>query len=203
VKMLLIYKIRDSLKTNSIQLMNLIINQRMIIMLKTLLLSILFFCTLPVLALKFERQVQPDGSVIFSNVPASCVSNGLLVCPQEGISRIDSSSETPSAKSDSEQVKKIPKAIPITAERKKELSKYFSGWNGSHIKLTKLLKEKLDDPESFDHAETTYWDYGDRIRVVMEYRTKNKFGALVKSEALGWFNNEGTVIHWMSAVGGF
>jgi hypothetical protein len=25
----------------------------------------------------------------------------------------------------------------------------------------------------------------------------------VKSEALGWFNNEGTVIHWVSAVGGF
>jgi hypothetical protein len=170
---------------------------------KILLLSILLFCTQTVLALKFERQVQPDGSVIFSNVPASCVSNGHLVCPQEWIFRKNSSSEMPSAKSGSEQVNKIRNAIPITAEREKELSKYFSVWNGSHIKLKKLLKEKLDDPDSFDHAKTTYWDYGDRVRVEMEYRTKNKFGALVKSEALGWFNNEGTVIHWVSAVGGF
>jgi len=55
----------------------------------------------------------------------------------------------------------------------------FSLWDGSNRYLVDLVKEHLNDPKSFDHAETTYKDMGDYIIVKMTYRAKNAFGGLI------------------------
>jgi len=55
----------------------------------------------------------------------------------------------------------------------------FSAWDGSNVYLVDLLKENLNDPKSFDHEETKYWDMGDHVIIKMTYRAKNAFGGLI------------------------
>lgn len=55
----------------------------------------------------------------------------------------------------------------------------FSAWDGSNRYLVKLVKENLNDPKSFEHVETVYWDKGNYILVKMTYRANNAFGALI------------------------
>lgn len=71
--------------------------------------------------------------------------------------------------------------VPLTPEeiRRNEISKCFSVWNGSHIKLRELVKSNMNDPNSFEHVETLYSDYGDTLIVSMRYRGKNRFGGVV------------------------
>ena len=64
-------------------------------------------------------------------------------------------------------------------EYQKWIERQFSVWDGSNRHLVKLVKENLNDPKSFKHAETEYWDKGDHIIVKMSYRAKNAFGGLV------------------------
>jgi len=64
-------------------------------------------------------------------------------------------------------------------QRKERVEKGFSGWDGSHIALTRLIKESMNDPDSFDHVETVWWDQGDYLIVRTKFRGKNAFGGLV------------------------
>ena len=59
------------------------------------------------------------------------------------------------------------------------ISNQFSAWDGSNTHLVKLIKEHLNDPKSYQHVETVYWDKGTYILVKMTYRAKNAFGALI------------------------
>lgn len=67
-------------------------------------------------------------------------------------------------------------------DRRKEeiLSNCFSAWDGSHIKLTKLIKESMNDPDSYEHIETHYWNNNGKIYVETTFRGKNAFGGIVK-----------------------
>lgn len=67
----------------------------------------------------------------------------------------------------------------IEEERTKMLEEQFSAWDGSHINLTRLLKKNLNDPDSYEHVETVYWDRGNYLIVQTKYRAKNGFGAMV------------------------
>ncbi|MCR4903218.1 MAG: hypothetical protein K6A23_10180 [Butyrivibrio sp.] len=84
----------------------------------------------------------------------------------------------------------------------------FSAWDGSHIELTKLIKENLNDEDSYKHIETTYRDIktqadvdevnealssagktdtvqvGD-LFIVTKFSAKNGFNATIKSTAYG------------------
>ncbi len=88
------------------------------------------------------------------------------------------------------------KEIPLTAEevRKEKIEKHFSPWDGSHKGLERLVKENLNDPESYDHIKTTYWDKKDKLRVRMEYRARNGFGGMVVGFVLADVDLEGNVI---------
>jgi len=48
----------------------------------------------------------------------------------------------------------------IAAERKKKIEHQFSAWDGSHRNLERLIKKTMNDPDSYDHVETVYWDMG-------------------------------------------
>jgi hypothetical protein len=65
------------------------------------------------------------------------------------------------------------------AARKTNMESEFSAWDGSFKPLVKYIKENMNDPDSFAHVETKYFDHKDSMDVLMKYRGKNAFGGVV------------------------
>lgn len=65
--------------------------------------------------------------------------------------------------------------------RTEMIEKQFSAWDGSHIKLSRMIKNSMNDPDSYEHAETKYWDMKDHLIVTTTFRGKNAFGGVVKN----------------------
>ena len=80
------------------------------------------------------------------------------------------------------------------AARKKRLEGGFSAWDGSHRGLTKVIKESMNDPKSYEHAETKYWDMGDHLVVTTTFRGKNAFGGVVKNWVKAKTDLDGNVL---------
>jgi len=81
-----------------------------------------------------------------------------------------------------EQEEAEKKKLEDEAKAKTEMiEKQFSAWDGSHIKLLRLIKDSMNDPDSYEHIETKYWDMKDHIIVNTIFRGKNAFGGVVKT----------------------
>ena len=80
------------------------------------------------------------------------------------------------------------------ARRKQMIEKQFSGWDGSHMGLTKVIKQGMNDPESFKHEETRYVDKGDHILVVTSFRGTNAVGGVIKDFVTAKVDLEGNVM---------
>ncbi|HBV85743.1 MAG TPA: hypothetical protein DEF42_03590 [Desulfosporosinus sp.] len=90
------------------------------------------------------------------------------------------------AKAAEEKAAAEAKAIAdAQADYKAWVDGQFSAWDGSNRHLVSLLKDNLNDPKSFDHVETVYWDKGDHLIIKMTYRAKNGFGGLVLQNVTG------------------
>jgi len=63
--------------------------------------------------------------------------------------------------------------------REELLGLQFSPWDGSHRGLEQIIKKNMNDPNSYEHIETVYWDQDDYLIVRTTFRGKNAFGALV------------------------
>jgi len=74
------------------------------------------------------------------------------------------------------------------------LSKGFSAWDGSHIKLTEVIKESMNNPDSYEHVETVYFDQGDHLIVNQTFRGKNAFGGTVKNTVKAKVSIDGEVL---------
>lgn len=66
-------------------------------------------------------------------------------------------------------------------ERKKKIERQFSAWDGVHNNLEKVVKEAMNDPDSYEHAKTVYWDKGKYLIVQTIFRGKNAFGGVIKN----------------------
>ena len=85
---------------------------------------------------------------------------------------------------------------------KKEVSKdekikrQFSSWDGSHRLLVKMVKNVMNDPDSFDHDTTRYrvLPNDEGIQVSMIYRGKNAFGGVVRNTITAQFSLDGKFI---------
>ena len=64
-------------------------------------------------------------------------------------------------------------------QRVERIEKQFSAWDGSHLELTRAIKESMNDPKSYEHVETRYSDMGDYVVVSTTFRGKNAFGGTV------------------------
>lgn len=81
-----------------------------------------------------------------------------------------------------EQEEAEKKKLEAEAKARTEMiEKQFSAWDGSHIKLTRLIKDSMNDPDSYEHVETKYWDMKDHLIVNATFRGKNAFGGTVKN----------------------
>jgi hypothetical protein len=79
-------------------------------------------------------------------------------------------------------------------ERQIQVDSQFSLWDGSHIELTKLIKKGLNDPDSYEHVETVYWDMNDHVIVRTTYSGKNAFGGRVKNWVKAKVDNNGNIV---------
>ena len=66
-------------------------------------------------------------------------------------------------------------------KRKEEIEKCFSAWDGSHTNLKYYIEDNMNDPDSFEHVKTIYYDYTKHLIVETTFRGNNQFGALVKN----------------------
>jgi hypothetical protein len=87
-------------------------------------------------------------------------------------------------------------AKPKTPEeqRKERIEKGFRAWDGSHYGLTKIIKASMNDPDSYKHAETAYWDMKDHLIVRTTFRGKNAFGGVVSNWVKAKCDLDGNVI---------
>jgi hypothetical protein len=91
------------------------------------------------------------------------------------------------------------KSLTQQGVRKQKISKLFSPWDGSHPELTKIIKKTMNDPKSYEHVETVYWDKLDHVLVKTTFRGKNAFGGVVKNSVTAKVDLGGNVIEFVSA----
>lgn len=73
--------------------------------------------------------------------------------------------------------------VQARKKRKEEFeSKCISSWDGAHSELLVYVKRHMNDRKSFEHVETKYTLYDDYVLVMMKFRGKNAFGAMVLNQ---------------------
>ncbi|MCK4739546.1 MAG: hypothetical protein KAT46_06320 [Deltaproteobacteria bacterium] len=94
----------------------------------------------------------------------------------------------------------VKASTPKTQEqiREEQIARYFSGWDGSHQGLTKLIKASMNDVGSYEHVETVYWDKNDHLIVKTTFRGKNAFGGVVKNWVKAKVDLDGNVLEILS-----
>lgn len=103
-----------------------------------------------------------------------------------------------SSKNKSKSTSEVSKPKTPEEIRKDRIERAFSGWDGSHRELTKVIKESMHDPDSYDHEETVYADKGAHLIVKTTFRGKNAFGGVVKNSVTAKVSLDGQVLEIIS-----
>jgi uncharacterized protein (DUF1684 family) len=69
----------------------------------------------------------------------------------------------------------------------------LSSWDGSHREFRNAVRDRMRDPDSFEHIETrvTPVDEDGMHTIIMQYRARNGFGGMNVGTALGQYRNAG------------
>ena len=124
----------------------------------------------------------------------------VVVIPEDGRVTMEkddpsNSATVDSAKIKSEELLAIQKAKDDSILlRKSKIEENFSAWDGSHIGLTRFVKNNMNDPDSFDHIETRYFDNGDHLVVTMRFRGANVYGGKVINTIMAKVSIDGDVL---------
>ncbi|MFV0575976.1 MAG: hypothetical protein ACK5NC_11280 [Vibrio sp.] len=78
---------------------------------------------------------------------------------------------------DNKQFSDKAKSYKEKADRQSMISEHFSRYSGDYIPLAAFIQQRMNDPDSYEHVNTVYWDKGDHLIVETTFRGKNKFGA--------------------------
>jgi len=91
-----------------------------------------------------------------------------------------------------EQVKPpIVKTVVLTPQQiesnkyDKWVEEQFTQYDGGRAKLIKMVKDNLNDPDSFKYVSNTRSFDGKDLIIIMTYRTKNMFGGVVAESVRG------------------
>lgn len=82
----------------------------------------------------------------------------------------------------------------VRDERQHLINRQFAGFSGANVYVQRAIKENMNDPDSYDHIETTYSDKGKYILVYTKFRGKNSFGATILQNVIAKVDIEGNVI---------
>lgn len=66
--------------------------------------------------------------------------------------------------------------------------------DGSHINLTKWIKDEMNDPESYEHIVTISDEREGYAMFIVEFRGKNAFGAKVKNKLFARVSPTGEIL---------
>lgn len=98
--------------------------------------------------------------------------------------------DKPATDAPAHQAKPAPE---LTSEQR--VLAQFSGWDGSHTASVKAIKEAINDPDSFKHAETRYWLREDNtVKVLTVFRARNGFGGMVVARVVTVVDIDGNVL---------
>jgi len=86
----------------------------------------------------------------------------------------------------------------LKKNRKELIDKQFSAWDGSHPALTRMIKESMNDPDSYDHMETKFRDDGNTLFVITKFRGANAFGGKVINSVSAKVDLSGNVLEIVS-----
>ncbi|WP_336127845.1 hypothetical protein [Mesoflavibacter sp. CH_XMU1422-2] len=86
----------------------------------------------------------------------------------------------------------------INKNRKENVEKQFSAWDGSHPKLSRMIKENCRNPDSYGHIETRFRDDGNSIFVITKYRAENGFGGMTIGSVSARVDFDGNVLEIVS-----
>lgn len=99
------------------------------------------------------------------------------------------------AKREEERVAaELRKQEELNKNREETIKRQFSSWDGSHRTLTKVIKDSMNDPDSYEHIETRYRDDGNSIIVITKFRGANAFGGKVVNTMTARVDIDGNVI---------
>lgn len=80
----------------------------------------------------------------------------------------------------SDKIEAVKRKQRAAEARKNQIESQFSPWDGSHLNLKSVIRELMNDPDSFKHYRTDYWDKGDHLIVSTHYGGRNAFGGMVR-----------------------
>jgi hypothetical protein len=70
----------------------------------------------------------------------------------------------------------------------------FSPWDGNHAETVKMIKNSMNDANSFKHIETTYSDFGKMGLVInTTFQGTNIYGAVVTNYAISKIDSTGKI----------
>ena len=81
-----------------------------------------------------------------------------------------------------------------TSARKEKIEAQFSAYDGSHRGVEQAIKQRMNDPDSYEHVSTRFIDKGDYIAIMTQFRGKNAFGGKVLNSAVGKVDFSGNVL---------
>ena len=92
-------------------------------------------------------------------------------------------------------------AKPAPAKsREAKIKEQFSAWDGAHKGLEAWVKRNMNDPDSYEHVETSCLDNGETITVILKFRGANAFGGKVVNVARCDFDMDGNMIGQPSII---
>lgn len=89
------------------------------------------------------------------------------------------------------------KEAPTRAEM---IDNQFSAWDGSHKKLTEMIKNSMNDPDSYVHVQTKYGDMTGYLIVTTTFRGKNAFGGVVTNTVRAKVSIDGENIELLDSL---
>ncbi|WP_312825899.1 SHOCT domain-containing protein [Epilithonimonas sp.] len=99
---------------------------------------------------------------------------------------------------ENKNLKKVQKEeiqIEIKNIKQQEFAKKnISSWDGSNPKLERTVKKAMNDPDSYEHVQTTFEYKKDKVIGTMLYRGKNAFGGKIVDKAVGTFDYDGNLL---------
>lgn len=87
-----------------------------------------------------------------------------------------------------------PAPIDSAALRREMIERQFSAWDGSHIAVTQAIKASMNDPKSYDHVETRFWDMQDHLVIRTKFRGANAFGGVILGSVYAKVDLQGNIL---------
>lgn len=79
-------------------------------------------------------------------------------------------------------------------ERREKIESLFSAYDGSQPAVERAIKDRMNDPDSYEHVATRFSDKGSYVMVYTQFRGRNAFNAKIMSVATAKIDLSGHLV---------